>query len=94
MHKDTRAVENPEKNTWTFFDGTTLFLHYIGFQHIFKHLSYQTGYRYVYDRWLFEKARPGKAIFNSKIELGGHFVAAILVFIFFINICRVHFWIP
>ena len=41
-----------------FFDGTTLFLHYIGFQHIFKHLSYQTGYRYVYDKWLFEKARP------------------------------------
>jgi hypothetical protein len=47
MHKDTRDVENPEKNTWTFFDGTTLFLHYIGFQHIFKHLPYQTGYKYV-----------------------------------------------
>ena len=60
MHKDTRAVENPEKTLGlrNFFDGTTLFLHYIGFQHIFKHLSYQTGYRYVYDKWLFEKARP------------------------------------
>ena len=41
-----------------FFDSTTLFLHYIDFQHIFKHLSCQTGYRYVYDKWLIEKARP------------------------------------
>jgi hypothetical protein len=40
MHKDTRAVENPEKTLGlrNFFAGTTLFLHYIGFQHIFKHL--------------------------------------------------------
>jgi hypothetical protein len=32
------------------------------FQHIFKHLSYKTGYGYVYNKWLFEKARPRVSI--------------------------------
>ena len=64
MHKNIKAFENPQKTVGLshFLDGTTIVLHYIGFQHIFKHLSYQTGYGYVYNKWLFEKARPRVSI--------------------------------